>query len=185
MNLILEEISKRNRKVFKTFFNKHYKELVVYANGYLFDKPASEDVVQEVYIYIWENAESINIKSSLKNYLYAMVRNKCLNYLKSIKITDSYDYLELNISLITEQVFDSTSDNDKQIVYHQILKIVDTLPNRMQQIVKLKFLHNYKYYEIAEELGISINTVKTQLKRAKIKILEAVTSILLLLQVHQ
>lgn len=185
MNLILEEICKRNKKVFKTFFNKHYKDLVIYANGYLFDKPASEDVVQEVYIYIWENAESINIKSSLKNYLYAMVRNKCLNYLKSIKITDSYDYLELNISLITEQVFDSTSDNDKQIVYHQILRIVDTLPNKMQQIVKLKFLHNYKYAEIANELDVSINTVKTQLKRAKVKITEAVTTILLLLQMHQ
>ena len=184
MNLILDEISKRNRKVFKAFFNKHYKNLVIYANGYLFDKQASEDIVQDVYIYIWENSDSINIKSSLKNYLYAMVRNKCLNYLKSIKITDSYDYLELNISLITEQVFDSTLDEDKQIVYHQILKIVDALPDKMQQIVKLKFLHHYKYLEIAEELGVSVNTVKTQLKRAKVKISEAITTILILLQMQ-
>ena len=57
MNLILEEISKRNRKVFKIFFNKHYKNFVIYADGYLFDKPASEDVVQEVYIYIWEKTK--------------------------------------------------------------------------------------------------------------------------------
>lgn len=185
MNLILDEIGKRNRKVFKIFFNQHYKKLVIYANGYLFDKHASEDVVQEVYIYIWENAEGMNIKTSLKNYLYAMVRNKCLNYLKSIKITDSYDYLELNISLITEQVFDSSSDDDKQIVYHQILKIVDNLPDKMQQIVKLKYLHHYKYLEIAEELGVSVNTVKTQLKRAKVKISEAVTIILVLLQMQQ
>jgi RNA polymerase sigma-70 factor (ECF subfamily) len=70
-------------------------------------------------------------------------------------------------------------------VYHQILKIVDTLPERMQQIVKLKFLHNYKYTEIAEELGISVNTVKTQLKRAKVKIIEMVTSLLILLQTQQ
>ena len=185
MNLILEEITKRNRKVFKVFFNKHYKNLVFYANGYLFDKYASEDIVQEVYIYIWENAEDLKIKSSLKNYLYAMVRNKCLNYLKAIKITDSYNYLELNISLITEQVLDSATDDDKQIVYHQILKIVDSLPEKMQQIVKLKFLHQYKYAEIAEELGVSINTVKTQLKRAKVKITEAITTILILLQIHQ
>jgi RNA polymerase sigma-70 factor (ECF subfamily) len=184
MNFILEEISKRNRKIFKVFFNKHYANLVNYANGYLFNKCASEDIVQEVYIYIWENAENLSIKSSLKNYLYAMVRNKCLNYLKSIKITDNYNYLELNISLITEQVLDSTSDDDKQIVYHQVLKIVDSLPNKMQQIVKLKFLHQYKYAEIAEELGISINTVKTQLKRAKVKITEAVTAILILLQMQ-
>jgi len=111
-----------------------------------------------------------------------MVRNRCLNFLRSIKITDNYDFLEFNINLITEHVFDSTDDEDRKIVYHQILKIVDTLPERMQQIVKLKFLHGYKYAEIAEELDISINTVKTQLKRAKSRIIELVTSIIILLQ---
>lgn len=185
MNLILEEIKKKNERVFKTFFNKHYEGMVVYANGYLFDKDASEDITQEVFIYIWEHANKININSSLKAYLYAMVRNKCLNYLKSIKITDNLALLEFNINAITEHVFDSSSEEDKKIVYHQILKIVDTLPERMQQIVRLKFLHNYKYSEIANELGISINTVKTQLKRAKSKITELVTSLLILLQMHQ
>lgn len=185
MNLIVEEIKKRNRRVFEVFFNKHYKQLVIYANGYLFDKDSSEDMVQEVFIYIWENADKLKIATSLKGYLYAMVRNKCLNYLKSIKITDNYEFLELNINLITEHVFDSTTEEDKKIVYHQILKIVETLPDKMQQIVKLKFLHNYKYSEIAEELGISINTVKTQLKRGKLRITELVTSILILLQIHQ
>ena len=99
-------------------------------------------------------------------------------------LTDNFDFLEFNINLITEHVFDSASDDDKQIVYHQILKIVDSLPSKMQQIVKLKFLHHYKYAEIAEELGISINTVKTQLKRAKSKITEMVTSILILLEIY-
>ena len=185
MNLILEQIKKRNRKVFKSFFNKHYKDLVLYSNGYLFDKPASEDLVQEVFIYIWENAENLNVNRSLKGYVYKMVRNRCFNYLKSIKITDNFEYLDFNINLITEHVFDSNSEDDKKIVYHQILKIVETLPEKMQEIVKLKFLHNYKYKEIAEELGISVNTVKTQLKRAKLKITELVTSIILLLQISQ
>lgn len=185
MNLILQEIRKQNHKVFKVFFDKHYKDLVLYANGYLFDQGSSEDIVQEVFIYIWENAQKLNIESSLKGYLYTMVRNRCYNFLKSIKITDNYEYLDFNISLITEHVFDSTTEEDKQIVYHQILKIVDTLPDKMQQIVKLKFLHNYKYAEIAAELNISVNTVKTQLKRAKLRITELVTSLLILLQINQ
>ena len=185
MNLILEEIRKKNEIVFKNFFDKHYEELVVYANGYLFDKDSSEDIVQEIFIYIWEHANKLNIATSLKGYLYAMVRNRCFNYLKSIKVTDSFELLDFNINLITEHVFNSTSDEDKTIVYHQILKIVDTLPEKMQQIVKLKFLHNYKYSEIAKELGISVNTVKTQLKRAKSKITEMVTVILVLLQINQ
>jgi len=185
MNLILEEIAKKNEIVFKNFFDKHYKELVLSANGYLFDKDSSEDIVQEIFIYIWEHAGKLNIETSLKGYLYTMVRNRCFNYLKSIKITDNFELLDFNINLITEHVFNSTSDEGKTIVYHQILKIVDTLPEKMQQIVKLKFLHNYKYSEIAKELGISVNTVKTQLKRAKSKITEMVTVILVLLQINQ
>lgn len=114
-----------------------------------------------------------------------MVRNRCLNFLKSIKITDNYNFLEFNINLITEHAFDSVPADDKQIVYHQILKIIDTLPEKMQKIVKLKFLHGYKYIEIADELNISINTVKTQLKRAKLKITELVTTIIILLKLGQ
>ena len=115
--------------------------------------------------------------------MHTSIKNRCFNYLKSIKITDDYKVLDFNISLITEHVFDSTSQEDKEIVYHQILKIVDTLPEKMQQIVRLKFLHAYKYKEIAEELDISINTVKTQLKRAKSKIIEMIISILFLLEI--
>lgn len=185
MNLILEEISKKNEKVFKNFFDKHYENLVVYANGYLFDKDSSEDIVQEIFIYIWEHAGNLKVETSLKGYLFAMVRNRCLNYLKSIKITDNLEFLDFNLTLISEHVFNSTSEEDKAIVYHQILKIIDTLPEKMQQIVRMKFLHNYKYAEIAKELKISVNTVKTQLKRAKLRIAEMVTSILILLQIHQ
>lgn len=185
MNLIIDEIKKGNRQVFKNFFNKNYEDLVIYANGYLFDKQSSEDVVQEVFIYIWEKPDKINITSSLQAYVYRMVRNRCLNFLKSLKITGNFDVLEFNISLITEHVFDSASEDDKEIVYHQILKIVDSLPDKMQQIVRLKFLHDYKYKDIAAELDISVNTVKTQLKRAKIKITDSLTCILILLELYQ
>lgn len=53
MNLILDEISNKNKKVFKKFFNKNYEDLVIYANGYLYDKKSSEDLVQDVFIYIY------------------------------------------------------------------------------------------------------------------------------------
>lgn len=184
MHLILEEIRNKNEKVFKTFFQKHYQDLVVYANGYLFDKDSSEDIVQDVFVYIWEHASQLKIESSLRGYMFTMVRNRCLNYLKSIKITDNLELLEFNVHIMEEHVFNSVPDEDKAIIYHQILKIVDTLPDKMQQIVKLKFLHNYKYNDIATELGISVNTVKTQLKRAKLRITESITVILVLLEIN-
>ena len=128
MNLIISEINKRNKYVFKKLFNKHYKGLVIYANGYLFDMYSSKDIVQDVFIYIWEYSGKLNIKTSLKAYLYSMVRNRCLNYLKSIKVTDNFSFLDFNISLITEEVYDSSSEQDKSKVYNKVLEIVDTLP---------------------------------------------------------
>ncbi|GAA4298739.1 RNA polymerase sigma-70 factor [Aestuariibaculum suncheonense] len=185
MNLVLKEISKKNEKVFKTFFDSHYNGLVAYANGFLFDTESSEDLVQEVFIYIWENASKLNIVTSLKSYLYAMVRNRCYNYLKSIKVTDKYKVLEFNINLITDHVLDAAPEEEKMIVYHQILKIIDTLPEKMQQVVRLKFIENYSYQEIADELNVSLNTVKTQLKRAKSKITEMISLVLVLLEIKQ
>ncbi|WMI64174.1 RNA polymerase sigma-70 factor [Aestuariibaculum sp. YM273] len=185
MNLILEGIRNKNEQVFKTFFDSHYNGLVTYANGFLFDKEASEDLVQEVFIYIWENASKLNVVTSLKSYVYAMVRNRCFNYLKSIKVTDNYKLLEFSADLLAEHVVDTASEDDKKIVYHQILKIIDALPEKMQEIVRLKFIQNYTYLEIAEELGVSVNTVKTQLKRAKLKITEMIAVVLVLLDLKR
>lgn len=182
MNRIISEIRKGNQEVFKEFFTENYEHLVAYANSYLLDNQASQDVVQDIFIHLWEKAEDINIETSLLSYVRAMVRNRCLNYLKSIKIIDSFGLLKTNIHLITEHVFETAEESDKKIIYHQIVKIINTLPERMQQIVKLKLSDNYTYKEIAEELGISVNTVKTQLRRARGKITELITGILILLK---
>ena len=184
INIVLKELQNQNKSVYKNVFNHFYKGLVLYANNFLFDQQASEDVVQEVFISLWENAKNIEIKSSLKAYLYAMVRNKCLNYLKSVKITDELNVIDLNSMLVLEEDLDLISEEEKTILYNHILKIIETFPESMQQVFKLKFIENYKYEEIADELGISVNTVKTQLKRAKVKISESLVIILALLSIH-
>lgn len=178
INIVLEELRNQNKSVYNNVFNHFYRGMVLYANNFLYDKDASEDIVQEVFISLWENSGDIEIKSSLKAYLYAMVRNKCLNYLKSIKITDDINLIDLNSILVWEEDFEMISEEEKRILYTQILKIIETFPESMQEIFKLKFVENYKYIEIAEKLDISVNTVKTQLKRAKQKINQAIPLLL-------
>lgn len=179
-NLILNEIRAQNKASFKRFFNHFYEELVIYANSYLFDKHASEDVVQDVFLYVWENAEAIQIEKSLKGYLYKMVRNRCLNYLKSLKITDNSNFIELSINLVSDYNLDASDSDERIIIYNQVMQIIETLPSKMQQIFRLKFLSDYKYSEIADELGISENTVKTQLKRARKKINQSILLLIIL-----
>jgi len=179
-NLILNEIRAQNKASFKRFFNHFYKELVIYADSYLFDKYTSEDVVQDVFLYVWENAEVMQIEKSLKYYLYKMVRNRCLNYLKALKITDNSNFIELSINLVSDYNLDASDSDEKIIIYNQVMLIIETLPSKMQQIFRLKFLSNYKYTEIADELEISVNTVKTQLKRARKKINQSIVLLIIL-----
>ncbi|GGF03946.1 RNA polymerase sigma-70 factor [Flavobacterium limi] len=184
IDIVLKELQNQNKSVYKNVFNHFYKGLVIYANNFLFDQEASEDIVQEVFISLWENAKNIEIKTSLKAYLYAMVRNKCLNYLKSLKVTDDLNVIDLNSILVLDEDLDLISEEEKTILYNHILKIIETFPESMQQVFKLKFIENYKYEEIADEMGISVNTVKTQLKRAKVKISQSLVIILALLSIH-
>ncbi|OAD43108.1 hypothetical protein LPB303_13550 [Polaribacter atrinae] len=119
----------------------------------------------------------MEIKTSLKAYLFVMVKNRCLNHLKSVKITDNQDYIEYSRSLIDRvELPNFTEDNNT--LYLKVLAIVDEMPLKMQKIFKLKFIEDYKYNEIAEELNISLNTVKTQLKRAKIRINDSLVILL-------
>nr|WP_299387864.1 RNA polymerase sigma-70 factor [Allomuricauda sp.] len=178
---VIQEIRNQNQFVYKKFFEDTYPELVHYANSYLFDQNWSEDIVQEVFIHLWEQANSLDIKTSLRGYLYAMVRNRCLNFLKSIKITDDAKVLDMQSMLSSEYDLEFFSNDDLKVIHHQLLKVVEGLPTKMQQIVKMRFIENYKYVEIAEELGVSVNTVKTQLKRAKLKISQQMALVLVLL----
>ena len=183
---ILQEIQNRNHFVFKKVFQDFYEELVKYAHGYLFDLDSSEDVVQEVFVCLWEKSNQIEIKTSLKAYLYAMVRNRCLNHLKSIKITDNSNAFEFQlISNNVEETFYPFPEEELKPDNYEVLRILDSLPDKMRTIVRLRFVDNYRYAEIAEEMGVSVNTVKTQLKRAKIKFGKLIVVAITLLSILQ
>jgi len=71
-------------------FNTWYSKLCSYANGYLKDLDASEEIVQEVMLKIWINRESLEITTSIQSYLFRAVRNGCLNMLKHVSIREEY-----------------------------------------------------------------------------------------------
>ncbi len=166
---ILTEIQRKNHVVFKRLFEDVYQELVGHANEYLFDSGLSEDVVQEVFVQLWEKSNSIHLKTNLKAYLYAMVRNRCLNMLKVVKITDRSKMLEQEVSANLKYTPEWHLEEDKNARYKKVQYVLAHLPAKMKKIVMLRFINNYRYKEIAEELGVSTNTVKTQLKRARLK----------------
>lgn len=151
-------------KEYKSLFDKLYTSLCLFANKYIENLEASKDIVQDVFVKIWEDKIEFHNENTIKSYLYTSVKNKSLDYLKSkpVKTTDYFSMGEL-VQLEAEPFF------LREVVFLEASSIIENainrLPKRCAQIIRLS-IEDYTNSEIAEELGITMNTVKAQKKIA-------------------
>ncbi|QDH81219.1 RNA polymerase sigma-70 factor [Echinicola soli] len=166
--LLIREIQKRNKEVFEVLFHDYYPGLVKFAEGFVFEPEVCQDIVQNIFIHIWEQAEYLTITVSLKSYLYKAVRNRCLNHIRNLNIQDKHHLLYIEASLN-----DSQAGWEDTEITQKIESAIDELPPKMAEIFKLKYLEEKTLRDIAAQLDISENTIKTQLLRAKGKLRKA------------
>ena len=148
---------------FEELFNTHYSNLCAYANNFLKDVDASEEVVQEVLFKLWTNRESIIITSSIQSYLFRAVRNASLNVLKHVNIREDYKVQH------EYERDDELSSEDEMIVSELDQKIraaIDQLPIERKKVFILSRYDGLKYKEIADKLNISVSTVENQMVKA-------------------
>ncbi|NHN25301.1 RNA polymerase sigma-70 factor [Flavobacterium jejuense] len=151
-------------KEYERLFDKLYTSLCLFANKYIGDLDQSKDIVQDVFVKVWEDNVGFQNENNIKSYLYTSVKNKSLDYLKSkrVKTTDNFPITEI-AKLETESFF------LREVVVLETSNIIEnainTLPNKCAQIIRLS-IKDFTNTEIAEELDISINTVKAQKKIA-------------------
>jgi RNA polymerase sigma-70 factor (ECF subfamily) len=159
----LEKIHLGDTNAFSVLFRKYYEPLYQFAGRLVKDTQIAENIVQDVFVKMWINRENWHIKTSVKSYLYTAVKNHSLNYLKREKRTISTgvdsNYQD-NFAVSPEEEF-----VEKEML-DAIHKAINKLPQQCRQIYLMKRYDYLKYTEIAEILNISINTVKTQMKRA-------------------
>jgi len=161
--ILFNEIKHHNLKVYESLFRNYYPHLVRFAEGFIFDQQECKDIVQNLFIYLWENSEKINLKHSLKAYFFQSVKNRCLNYLRDLQIHDRHNLLYIE-ALLNQMNCEEFQD---PIIVTQINDSIAQLPQQMAAIFKLKYLEDKKISEIAQIKGITEYTVKTQLQRAK------------------
>ena len=175
MQNLVDSLKNRDASAYRSLYATFNKDLIRFANTYLYDKDLAKDIVQESFVYIWENSEKLSINISLKSYLYATVKNKCLNELKKLKVYDNAGLLDFMARMNSDHYEEIYSEKDEHKTY-VIEKVIKELPKKMREIVRMKYFKEYSHSEIADELDISVNTVKTQLKRAKSKMLNKLVS---------
>lgn len=156
----------RTKEDLKKIFNTYYKVLVVYASRFLPLKDECEDLVQDIFVDLWEKEYTFPDEISLKVYLYKAARNKCFNCIKHSKVKDKYAVG--NIQMLEDDNLFLKQILEEEIV-NQLYIAIEVLPERKKEIIKLS-LKGLKNNEIAETLGIKLQTVKT-LKSQSYKIL--------------
>jgi len=159
---LTEAMRRGNSQAFDTVYRRHHRLLYTLAYRYLNNREDAEDAVADIFTHFWEKRRDLIVESSLKNYLYTMLKNHILNLWR--KQTPIFaDYNEA-MQKEDEDSFEKMMDNEEQrrILYEAI----DSLPEQKRRICLLKLEGDLKNEQIANSLNISINTFKTHYLQA-------------------
>lgn len=167
--ILIERLKRNDRNAYSELFDRYFDKLFTFALNMVFREDVANDIVQEVFIAIYEKSVFTNYKGSLKAYLYMSVRNRCYNYLRDAKVEDR------NMALYAEAAVysDSVDVIDEEEILEKIRQVMDELPDRCREVCLLRFVQGYKYSDIAKQLSMNENTVKVQLHRGMEKIKES------------
>ncbi len=160
---IIKKIRIGDQYAFRDLFKNYYSLLVKSAHRYVGDIQIAEDIVEDIFLNIWEKRAQLNISISVKAYLFSMVRNHALNHVKRKKL-ETADTFYLDI-IIPNNVSADQQVNINELTEH-IQKAIAELPERTRCVFTMHRYDNLKYSEIAEVLKIAEGTVETHMVRA-------------------
>ena len=162
------EIAGRIRKgdigQFESLFRSSYVSLVRYARTLINDQDSAEEIVQDLFVRLWQDREKIKIESSLNGYLFRSVHNKCLHYIEHRKVVARHEEEMSGMK-------PGTNEDPSEILHYKELQarialILERLPERCGRIFCMSRFEGLKYSEIAEKLSVSVKTVEASMGKA-------------------
>jgi RNA polymerase sigma-70 factor (ECF subfamily) len=159
---VFEKIRSGDYKAFKLLFESYYDILCNFSLKFVDESYVADDVVQEVFINIWEKRKTLEISGSVKSYLYTAVKNRCLNRLKadkSRKLNTDYFFAQ------GDKVVDHSEIEQEEFRDH-LFSCIEKLPPRCKEVFIRSRFDDLKQEKIAELLDITLKTVKAQIGKA-------------------
>lgn len=159
---LLALIAKNDRAAFDQLFNLYWKKLFIYAVKIVKDEVEAQDIVQDIFVSLWQRRETLEEIKSFASYLYGAVRFKSMAYIRNNLGKNNYfkslaHFFEEGRDLINE-AFDARELNE-------LLQVeIDKLPPKMKEVFRLSRMEQLSHKEIAEQLNISETTVKKQIQ---------------------
>lgn len=160
--LLFSRIQKGNEQAFKELFTRYYGVLLAYAHRFVNDEDAKE-IVQDVMAWLWENNERLEIGSSLRNYLFTSVKNRCLTLIAHNEVKQRVEYT------LHESLRDCYDDPDFYVVEelrYRIEEAIARLPETYRESFVMNRFELMTYQQIADQLNVSSKTVDYRIGQA-------------------
>ena len=181
---ILKGIQSANQKSFGYLIQLYFNPITLYAKSIVLDAELAKEIVQDVFLKIWDNRDSLEIKTSLKAYIYQMTHNLCIDHLRNrankrnLNLI-SYDDLKLRLEIFEledhDSLFDKLFTEQMEAAIHHA---IEELPEQCREVFILSRYESLSYPQISKELNISLSTTKTQMVRAMHKLKDALKDFL-------
>jgi RNA polymerase sigma-70 factor (ECF subfamily) len=160
---IFEAIRLDDRQAFERLFREYYRPLTAYAFRFVRELPTAENIVQDVFLRLWQNRREIVITTSLEHYLFRSVRNHSLNQLDKARVRSGF----LKMQMETESAHEDYAPFFPEPgLLDKIEAAISALPEKRQEIFRMAREEGLKYREIADKLNLSVKTVEAQMTLA-------------------
>lgn len=184
-NELIKQLQLGDEAAFEFIFKKHFTGLCLFAEHYVKDPIVAEEIVEDFFCHLWETGKYISINTSLRGFLYKGIYNNSLKHIRHKKVEQKY--IEEQYYFNDKEILEGASTDYPSVnlvikeLEEKITLVVDSLPDQCRKIFCMNRYENKSYQEIADNLGLSINTVKTQMVRALQKLRTELKDYLVLL----
>lgn len=170
MENLLQELKEGNERAYSYLFEHYFDRLCRVANHYVKDFFVAENLVGDLFFYLWKNREIIEIRESLGSYLFSSVRNRSFNYLEQAHVMR-----EIKFSQFVEPDFFTSSHPDSEMPLNKMIEkelaqkismSLNSLSPQTRKVFEMKRNENLSYEEISTQLNITTDTVKYHIKSA-------------------
>jgi len=162
--ILVEKLKKSDKSAFSVIFTNYYADLVRFSFRFTKNPDVSEELVQDVFVKLWENRSKLFIQSSIKSYLLKSVQNRSLDWLRHKNIKQKYASSVLGNTVL--------SDNETEnFVLHSELesnleKALSNIPVQYAEVFRMSRFEFLNHSEIAEKLEVSVRTVEVRISKA-------------------
>jgi len=167
----LPDLKSGSERVFKLIMDKWYSRLFNFANGYLNNQENTKEVIQDVFLKLWDNRNQLADNTNLNAYLFTLTRNRCIDLIRRERLSiqfrndkqEEYQRLSENFDALSDPILDDIFAREIQ---DEVNRAINVLPEQCRKIFILSRTNGLKNREISEMLNLSEKTIESHLTKA-------------------